>query len=249
MELLKDFKYVTEQSFKKTMESLRKNYLIIFTGIVYGLITLFVGSLVSLIFRGPLMIISGFITYFIQSAIISNYLYLLFNIINYNRFSFNDFKQGFTAFLWKIYGVFFIIYIGELLLSTLGIFGSAALSLNSVIMLIAIIAFNALPESIYLKSYSPADTLMYSLEFIKENWLNWLVPNVVFMVLIYITTGNILMNFVNTSIRFTFGLSSKTFVLYLIGQIIFSFMMIYRGYLFKVLSTSTRRKRMFMNKF
>ncbi|TJX13032.1 hypothetical protein E9840_11165 [Tissierella creatinini] len=250
MDLLKDFKYVTEHSFKKTIESLKKNYLIIFTVLVYWIITLTVGSIVSFIFRGPLWIISGFITYFIQSAIISNYLYLLFNIINYNRFNLNDFKQGFTAFLWKIYGVFFILYIGELLLSALGnILGTAAVFLNLIIMIAALVLLNALPESIYLRSNSPVDTLMYALGFMKENWLNWGIPNIILMGLIYLTTGNILTSFVNTSIGFVLGSGLKDIALYFIGQIIFSFMMIYRGHLFKILSTSTRRKRMFINKF
>ena len=249
MDLLKDFKYVSEHSLKKTVESLKKNFLIIFTGLVYGIITIGVGSVVSFIFRGPLSIISGFISYFIQSAIISNYLYLLFNIINYNRFNLNDFKQGFMAFLWKVYGVFFNIYIGRLLLSVLGVLGSAAVFLNMIIGLVALIVLNALPESIYLKSYSPADTLMYALEFMKENWLNWLIPNVILIGLIYVVTGSILTGLISTSVGFGFGLSLRSILLYVIGQVIFSFMMIYRGHLFKVLSTSTRRKRMFMNKF
>lgn len=249
MDLLKDFKYITDHSLKKTIESLKKNFLIIFTGLIYGVITIGVGIVVSFIFRGPLSIISGFISYFIQSAIISNYLYLLFNIINYNRFNFNDFKQGFTAFIWKVYGVFFIIYIGRLLLSTLGILGSGAIFLNMIISIVALVVLNALPESIYLKSYTPADTLMYALEFMKENWLNWLIPNVVLIGLIYIITGNILTGFISTSVGFGFGLSSRSILLYIVGQVIFSFMMIYRGHLFKILSTSTRRKRMFMNKF
>ncbi len=249
MDLMKDFKYVTDHSIKKTAESLKKNFLIVFTGVVYGIMTLVAGLLLSTLFRGPLSIISGFITYFIQSAIISNYLYLLYNIINYNRFNLNDFKEGFTAFLWKIYGVFFIIYIGRLLLSTLGILGSAAALLNSVILLIGLIVFNALPESIYLKSYSPSDTLVYALEFMKENWFNWIIPNLIFLGIIYLTTGRVLTGIVNTSIGFTFGLSPRDIILYLIGQVVFSFMMIYRGHLYKILSTSTRRKRMFLNKF
>lgn len=249
MDLLKDFKYVSQHSLKKTIESLKKNFLIIFTGLIYGIITIGVGVVVSFIFQGPLRIISGFITYFIQSAIISNYLYLLFNIINYNRFSINDFKQGFTAFLWKVYGVFFIIYIGRLLLSTLGILGSGALFLNMIISFLALIVLNALPESIYLKSYAPLDTLMYALEFIKENWLNWLIPNLIFIGLIYIVTGNILTGLISTSIGFRLTLSLRSIILYISGQVMFSFMMIYRGHLFKLLSTSTRRKRMFMNKF
>lgn len=250
MDYLKDFQYVNKHAISKTFESLKKNYLIVFTGIVYTIISLVVGNLVGMLFSGPLSIISGFISYFIQSAIISNYLYLLFNVINYNRFNFNDFKQGFSYFLWKVYGVLFILYLAELLLSLFGnVFGSAAVLLNMVILLLGLVVFNALPETIYLKSYSPSETVLYAMNFMKENWLNWIIPNIVFMGLIFFITGNIPTGLFNTGISFGLNLSPVLLIKYLVGQIIFSFMMIYRGHLYKLLSTSTRRKRMFMNKF
>lgn len=250
MEFLNDFKYVNNQAIKKTFESIKNNYLIIFTGVVYSIINIVVVSIMSMLFRGPASIITGFVTYFIQAAILSNYLYLLFNIINYKRFNFNDFKNGFTAFLWKVYGVMFILYLGELLLSLLGnLLGPAAYMLNMLIMFLALLVFNALPETIYLKSYSPSETIMYSMDFIKENWLNWFLPNIIFIGLIFIITGDIMIGFFNTNISFGFNFSTRFLITYFVGQLIFSFMMIYRGFLYKILSTSTRRKRMFMNKF
>lgn len=250
MEFLSDFKYVNNEAIKKTLESIKKNYLIIFTGVIYSIISIVVSSVMNMIFRGPTSIITGFVTYFIQAAILSNYLYLLFNIINYNRFNLNDFKNGFSAFIWKVYGVMFILYLGQLLLSLLGnILGPAASFLNMIIMYLALIIFNALPETIYLKSYTPSETVLYSMEFIKENWLNWFLPNIILMGLIFFITGEIMLGFFNTGVSFGFNFSVRFLITYFVGQLIFSFMMIYRGYLYKILSTSTRRKRMFMNKF
>lgn len=250
MDYLKDFQLVNKSVISKTFGSLKKNYLIIFTGIVYTIISLVIGSVVGILFSGPLSIISGFISYFIQSSIISNYLYLLFNIINYNKFNLNDFKQGFSYFLWKVYGVFFILYLAQLLLSLLGnILGSAAVLLNTVILLLAAIVFNALPETIYLKSYSPSETVLNALDFMKENWLNWIIPNLIFIGLLFYITGSFISGLFNTGINLGFSFSPIVILKYLVGQLIFSFMMIYRGHLYKMLSTSTRRKRMFMNKF
>lgn len=250
MNYIKDFQYVSKNSMKKTYESFKKNWLIIFTGIVYTIISMLVFTVVGFIFRGPLSIISGFITYFIQSTIISNYLYLLYNIINYSKFNLNDFKQGFMYFIWKVYGVLFIIYLGQLLLSMLSnVLGSSAYIVNTVIGLIVLVLFNPIPETIYLKSLNPQETIMYTIDFMKENWLNWIVTNAIFMGAIYLITGELLTGLFNTGLRFNYGFSVRAVLTYILGQIIFSIMMVYRGHLYKVLSTSTMRKRMFMNKF
>ncbi len=52
-----------------------------------------------------------------------------------------------------------------------------------------------------------------------------------------------------THLSFGLSLGFKELVKYILGQVLFSFIMIYRGHLFKLLSTSTRRKRMYTNKF
>ena len=250
MDYLKDFIYVNKHSLKKTIVSLKDNWMIVFTGLVYTILNLIIYSIINTLFIGPLYIISGFIMAIVSSGFISNYLNLLFNIINYNKFSLEDFKSGFTAFLWKIYGIFFIAYLGQLLLSLASnILGAGAVLLNFIVWISVLILFNPLPEIIYLKSYSPTDTIMHSIEFIQENWLNWLVPNIVFFGILYLTTGNILFGIFNTHISFNMIFTISNIIIYIVGQIIFSFIMIYRGHLFKLLSGSTRRKRMFMNKF
>ena len=250
MEYIKDLIYVNKHTINKTMSSLKKNWLIIFAGIVYTIISIAVGNIVGLLFIGPLSIISGFLTFFIQSTIISNYLYLLFNIINYDRFNLNDFKRGFMYFIWKVYGVLFIIYLAQLLLSLLGnVLGTGAYILNMMLGVVALVVLNPLPETIYLKSYSPSETLINTMEFMKENWLNWILPNGIFLSALLLITGNLLTGLFNTAINFNMILSLRVIIQYLVGQLIFSFMMIYRGHLYKILSTSTRRKRMFMNKF
>lgn len=250
MDVIKDFIYVNKHSFKKASVSLSKNYLIILTGIAYSLISLLAFNILGIAFAGPLSIIRGFILYFIQSTIISNYLYLLFNIVNYNRFTLNDFKQGFMYFIWKVYGVLFIIYVAQLLLSALNsFFGPNASLINFIIQIGILVLLNPLPETIYLKGYMPQDTLLYTFDFMKENWLNWVVPNIIFYLIIYFISGQLITDLFATGISFRFNYSPVYILRYLLAQTIFSFMMIYRGYLYRLLSTSTMRKRMFMNRY
>lgn len=235
---------------KKSVKSLISNWPIVFTGIVYTSINIAIISLVMTVFRGVLSIFAGIILAIVSASLISNYLYLLFNIINYNKITFQDFKDGFKYYLRKVYMIFFLAWIGSFLLDAIrGMMGFNPYVLNLIITLSIFVILNALPETLYLKVLDPMDSIMYAVDFIKENWFNWLLPNLILYGIIYLVTGRIVTNIFATHMNIGFGLSGMAWIRYLIGQGLFSFTMIYRGHLYKLLSTSTRRKRMFMNKF
>jgi len=241
---------LNKQVFRKTLNSLRDNGVIIFTGIVYMILNIAIFTVVLTIFTGVLSIFAGIILAVVSASLISNYLYLLYNIINYNKITFQDFKDGFKYFLRKVYTVFFFAWIGSYLLSIIqGILGFNAYILNIIITVSIFFILNALPETLYLKVLEPMDSIMYSIDFIKDNWLNWLLPNILFYGILYYLTGNIITDLFATHLSFGFNFGTSSIIKYLLGQGLFSFIMIYRGHLFKLLSTSTRRKRMFMNKF
>src|SRR5699024_3820615 len=117
----------------------------------------------------------------------------------------------------------------------------------SLVYLGAFVLLNALPETIYQKYYGPVDTISYSFNFLTENVLNWAIPNIIYFLLLY----PILPNIMNIVLMISFGtIPSPTYIItFFVGQLIFNFGMIYRGHLFEVLSTSTKRKREFMKKF
>lgn len=250
MEILKDTINVNKQTIKKTFHSLMKNWMIIFTGIAYVIINMVIFNVVFRLFTGVLSIIAGLIAAVVSAGMISNYLYLLYNVINYDRITFQDFKDGFGYFLRKVYGVFFFAWIGSMLISTIGgMFGPNRVILDLIISFSVLILLNALPETIYLKSMDPMGSIMYSFDFIKDNWYNWLIPNAILYFSLYVITGNIITNLFTTSIPVGMLFGGANIIKYLVGQLLFSFTMIYRGHLFKLLSTSNRRKRMFMSKF
>lgn len=250
MDFIKDFIYVNKTAGNKALKSIKKNWLIIFTGLLYTTLNLAVFWLITIFLRGPLYILSGILIAIVTSSLISNYLYLLFNIINYNRMTLQDFKQGFTYFIWKIYGVLFIGYLANLLLSFIyPMIGDFSSALSLIISISIVIFLNPLPETIYLKHYESLENIIYSFEFIQANWLNWLLPNAILTIVLFFLTGHILTGLFNTHLAFNYIENPIYMVRYLLGQFLFSLMMIFRGHLFKILSTSTRRKRMFMNKF
>lgn len=250
MNFIEDMIYVNKSALDKTFKSITKNWMIILTGFVYTVINLVLYNLMGVLFRGPLYILSGIASALVMSSLVSNYLYLLFNLVSYNRLTTNNFKDGFTYYVRKIYGVFFVGYIGSLLLSiVIPMLGSLGVTLGFVLPMVLGLGLNALPETIYLKGYDSWESILYSLEFLKDNWINWLLPNIILYGAIYFLTGNLLIgNVFNTHLGFSLSTNFIYLGMYLIAQTIFSFMMIYRGHLYKILSTSTRRKRTFMKK-
>lgn len=249
MNYIEDMIYVNKIVLNQTLKGFTKNWKIIFTAIVYTGINIIAYNVLGMLFVGPLSILAGIAFTLLASSIVSNYLYLLFNIISYDRITIENFKEGFTYYIRKIYGVFFIAYIASLLLGfVMPVLGSVGAYTNMLISMLILVALNALPETIYLKWYDAWESILYALEFIKENWLNWLIPNIIFYGAIFFVSGDLLLNIFNTHLSFGFFMRPRSIIIYILVQIMFSFMMIYRGHLYKMLSTSTRRKRMFMKK-
>lgn len=249
MSIFEDLMLVQKNTIKKSIKSFKTAWPIVFSGIVYMLISSIALTIISFLFTGVLSIVAGLALAIVSSSLISNYLYLLYNAIKYNRITIQNFKEGFTQYIWKIYGIFFIGWVVNYVLSILtGILGGTG-DLISFIFTIAIIIFmNPLPETVYQKYYSSAESIKYAFEFIKENWLNWFIPNIILFAVIYVITGNLVTNMFTTHITLGLNYSTTNIVRYIIGQTLFSFTMIYRGHLFSLLSTSTRRKRMFMSR-
>lgn len=256
MSILDDLILVNRSTFKKTFRLFQKNWIIIFTGFIYSVLNIAILIVIGLLSRIPLLgFFSGIISFIATSAMISNYFYLLNQIIKKGKITVQDFKDGFTVYLWKIYGILFIGWAASFLFSTIvepviySMNLSLAVSINFIISLLVLILMNALPESIYQKFYSSWETIIYAFNFIRENWIEWFTPNVVLIGLFYLVTGDVIRNVLAISTGFIYNFSIRSIVLYVLGQVLFSFIMIYRGILFDVLSTSTRRKRAYMQQF
>jgi len=249
MEFLTDIIYTNRSIAKKAFKSLYKNWQLIFTGIFYVTATIVISNLLSFFW-----ILAGLVMIIVSSALISNYLYLLDCIIKRDRLTWHDFKDGFGIYLRKVWGILFIGWVASFgftsfVLPILSV-GLPGHTLSLLINFLLLLILNPLPETVYQKYYNPWESVTYTFGFIKENWLEWYVPNLVFMGVLYILTGNFLMGTFNTYVFSVVSFFSYRGILFFIlGQVVFSYMMIYRGYLYELLSTSTRRKRIFMRKF
>lgn len=254
MEIIKDIFYTNKKVSKKAVISLIKNWPIIFTGLFYFIAT----SIITTIASG-FWLLGGLISIIATSALISNYLYLLNNILRSGSFDFQDFKDGFTPYLRKLWTILFMGYVAMMILSlvapilinTIGI-----VAFNMIIIVLSFVLFNSIPEATYQKYYSPWETITYAVEFVRDNWIEWFIPNIILLAIFYFMPGHPLsiLSFVSNIFNYfiSFNSFSTTLIgllLYLLSQIWFSFYMIYRAYLFEELTTSNRRKRLFMREF
>lgn len=240
MEIIRDLLSTNQKVFEKSWKSFSSNYLLFLIGIVYMAI-LFVGVIGSSVF-GPF---ASLLIYLIMAAVISDYLYIINQVIHRKKFDMDDFKNGFRVYLRKVYAFLFLVFVIQLGVSLiiapmLPIFREPFMTTS--VNWFMIILFNAIPETIYQKYFSEGDTVVYATQFIKENWLEWFAPNIFVIGILY---------FINT--KFAAILAGLNFSIFgtLLSIILTSgvagFAMIYRGYLFEMLTTTTRRKRLFMN--
>ena len=241
--MINDFILVNKEVFTKTKNTIISNWQILLMGFLYSLIGMGAFLLLGLLLSGPIGKFGGIITVIVESAIISSYLFVLQNVLNYGRFRIRDIKNGFTYYLWKIYGVIFLIFILNLILSLLSnLIGSGIIWLSAIIYIGGLIFLNPLPETIYIKSLDTWESVQYSIEFIKENWFNWLVPNFIFLVIL------LTLSFRSFGLRILLFRIRGGILTYIITAVLISIIMIYRGHLYKILSGSTARKRQFMRK-
>ncbi|TCO73617.1 hypothetical protein [Marinisporobacter balticus] len=244
MNFLKDIIQTNKSIVPKAFYLALKNWQIIFTGLVYSIISILLFRIVFVFW-----ILAGIVVTLVVSALFSNYLYLVENIIRYGKITLDDFKKGFTVYIRKIYGIVVVIwlvnYAVSLLLSPILNIKIGFVSLWMLVQGVGFILLNPLPEMIYQKEYALGESFSYAFSFIKENWIDWFVPNIILGLLFYSIMGRtIIFNMLMGGIGFS--LSSGSFIMYFAGQLLLSYTMIYRGLLFDILSMTTRRKRMFM---
>ncbi|WP_422486977.1 hypothetical protein [Gudongella sp. DL1XJH-153] len=248
MNVISDILLVNKEILSKSKNTLTRNPEVLLMGVVYSILSLVAGIVVFNLLSG-LGFLLGIIYALIESAIISSYLFVLHNVVVYNRFRWKDIKYGFTYFIRKVYGVLFIFYLVNLVLNLLSsIIGTFAVAIILIIGIAALVVLNPLPESLYIKERDSLQTILYCIEFMKENWLNWILPNGLFMIILYFVTGGIFNGGLNPFRGLSFSSSILSIIMYLLGSVFLSAVMIYRGHLFKLLSTTTLRKRMFMRK-
>lgn len=182
-------------------------------------------------------IIGGLVFGLILDAAISSYLYFVGEVVSLQKVSVKEFSRSIKVYFWSVLNLFFVIWIARFVLG-LALGGAAQGNvIFTGLMLVAIIALNATPEVIYLRgTYGGLHTIQASWEFLKNNWIEWFVPNVPLLVLVYFAYA--------MPQRFVWGMAGAV-ASAVVGGAVLHFVMVFRGQLFQQLQGSSHRQRMF----
>ena len=219
---------------RRAADAVSKNWVVSFAPVAYGIILAVIASLVA-----PLGIIGGLLFSLAAQACVSSGLYLIKQMVDGNKADFNDFLNGFGVFLWELLGIAFILWIPLRVLS-MGLAGVANGALiYFLVKLVLYIVLNPVPEFIYQTRASAFELISASYNFIVENWIEWLVPNIVLF-----AAGYFLLSSVEPLLLGLPPFIALFLHLFLTGLAL-TYFMIFRGFLFAQLHGTTRRSRLY----
>ena len=234
MQILQVTLWIYATALKRSLECVRKNWIVSFAPVVYGIGLSIVGTLVA-----PLGMIGGFLYSFASSACASSALFLIKNMVESGKTDVRDFLNGFTVYLWEVIAIGFILWIPTWALATsLASVPNGAL-IFFLIQLCLYIILNAVPELIYQSRASGLELIGASYNFIVENWIEWLTPN-----LILFAVGYFLLDFIGSLF---FGMPGfvQLFLYAFVLGLCLTYFMTFRGFLFAQLYGTTRRSRIY----
>lgn len=234
MNYLSDVLYVNKEALRMTIPKLKHVPLLTGAYVVYQLLQFFV-SLLGAQMGSGIGFIWGFVVYLVNIAIMAHFLSLLHNVVRYNRLKPADLtSQEFTRLMPALIQAFFILYLIELVF---GMVLSPMLPgiLSTIILLLWSGAKMPVQESVYLGNQYGMSALMATLQFWKDNWMQW--SAVIVVALLF----NI---FVQPMIALlSFGSIWLAPIVWIVTGLCITTWMIWRGELFDILHGSSLRSR------
>src|SRR5262245_56521332 len=237
MEQLKAIFWIYKTCLIRTVELVRDNLGIIFAPLAYGMLL----STAAMLFA-PLGIIGGLIMGIVLAACASSGLHLIENVVRLNKATLQDFTRCFSVYLWDILTIAFIFWIPMRLLAEVAFTTPNGPLLYLGVQILLYVIFNPLPELIYQGRVSGLALLSGSYQFIVENWVEWLFPNLLIGVAGYLLRSFVYQLVASMPFFLQYFLVEAAFGLFL------TFLMIFRGLLFAELHGTTRRSRVYRYK-
>lgn len=231
-----------------TWKHVQHNWWIAFLPLVYGFIFLIAGLIAA-----QLGMLGGFLLGFVLAVCTSSYLYFIAGVVTGNRMTFTELGESWRPYLSPVITILFFFFVVQLTLSIIlpGMAGAGLISL--VINLGLLIVLNPIPEIIYQGRREGFDMLQESVDFLRENGVEWFAPQVVIALLSFVAPLPF-MAVVSQSGSLsapTFGSNELLFgsvtgiLMAIISAVLFYLLMVFRGLLFRALANSTRRQRLY----
>ena len=251
MEVLKDFKAIYSVVFKKTLISYFKYIIMIPLMIVYASVyevsKILLGISIGQLGSGGAFL-AGISSWFIMSFILSDFLGHLDALIFNRKISLNSLGSNRMTYFSSV--------LSATAIPNIVIYGLVILLRIEIepYWLYLFYLIYAVPEVIYQKQKDRTDIFIYGHHFIKENWLLWGVINLVFALSLFGIDQYFFAEFIVPRALTMIYSDMNVYIVSLFVQIMkwivlsipLMFVLIFRGYLFKILSVSSKRKREYM---
>lgn len=270
VELLSATLHLYRQALQATWRSLMRSWVTV--AALIGFALLFVGAARIV---GSLGMIGGVLLGLVNALLVGATLRLIEQSLSAVRtIQLTDVTESFGHYFWDVIGVGFVLWLPMMALDMGTQANPYGGFLSSAVMLLVFILLNAAPEVIYqIRHDSPLDVFKASYEFVLEHWIEWFLPFALLALPIVVSPSGI-QEFFNLSTGIGRGAGLNFFQLLLLpftliggwmsyvgldpdAQWIFLLLLtplvattalLFRGHLFALLRSSTRRQRMFAHR-
>lgn len=270
VELLSATLHLYRQALQATWRSLMRSWVMV--AALIGFALLFVGAARIV---GSLGMIGGVLLGLVNALLVGATLRLIEQSLSAVRtIQFTDVTESFGHYFWDVIGVGFVLWLPMMALDMGTQANPYGGFLSSAVMLLLFILLNAAPEVIYqIRHDSPLDVFKASYEFVLEHWIEWFLPFALLALPIVVSPSGI-QEFFNLSTGIGRGAGLNFFQLMLLpftlmggwmsyagldpdAQWVFLLLLtplvattalLFRGHLFALLRSSTRRQRMFAHR-
>ena len=170
------------------------------------------------------------------AAALSCYLYFLGEVVAKSRVRPDDFVQSIGPYFWSVANLFFVVWVAQLLLSLFTAGTPQAPLFGTMLLLAAASSSTPRRRSIYQRgSHGGLDTIPRSIAFLQANWIEWGIPNLLFLALFWW--------FPDAQVA---GLGYLGWLLdAVLKGALFHLAMVFRGHLFAALDGTSHRQRMY----
>lgn len=179
---------------------------------------------------GSLGILGGFILPLIWAAGISCYLYFVSETVAGAPVRISELQRSLRAYFWSVINVMFVLWIADWVLELVLRGNRNAGTLLRIVELAELVLLNPAPEIIYEKgTYGGLATVQACIEFIQQNWIEWFIPNLLWLAALYALETRV----------------GNGLVFALVAGALVHYGMLFRGHLFVSLDGTSHRQRMF----
>jgi hypothetical protein len=219
---------------------------VMFSLVLYAVIFMVTGQL-----AGSMGMIGGFVLGLVLAACFSSYIHLISQAVTGAKVRFADLRGSFGARFRDVISVLFAFWIINLVLTHIiaPAAGAKASIVTALFGLAMAVLFNPVPELLYQGSSRSFQLLMESGRFVSQHGLEWLLPNVLFAVVLLAPLGllhgpaglvvlniSALMSPDNNGMGL-YGLFARAPLYLQLPMLVFvHFIMVYRGLLFAELT-------------